>query len=235
MFLRLNDGYKETCANNGEGKYAELYKDFGDVYSMDFKQWWSGNKITDLFAEPVTSYKMLIAKTADDLAPFDSDEAINLVVPLNWSRRGIQKRFTEIINKLVAPGQRGISHELSNAKYKITTRWNIQSFKHAYNVYVAYHSALAQGNKLMWADAGIRSGQGKAYGLKEGGKAFRKSAAYYSLTAAEKAEAETIADKRRTLSIITQQQYRRANHFIKAAATREFPSKSKPADGSDEL
>ncbi len=226
MFLRLNEDYRQTCLNNGQGKLADLYADLGDVFNMDFKQWWSQDRIVDLFAEPVTDYKMLIAQSETDLAPFGSDEAINLVVPLSWSRRGIHKRFSEIINKLVPAGKRGISHEQSSAKYKVTTRWNIQSFKYAYNVYVIYQSALAEGNKLMWADVGIRSGQGKAYGLREGHKAARKSAAYYSLTAVEKAEAESIADKRRTLSIITQQQYRRAKQFIQSAATCEFPSQS---------
>ncbi len=224
VFLRLNERYRETCLNMGEGPCAELYQDFGDIYSMDFKQWWSQEKIADLFAEPVTSYKMLIARSSEELVPFDSDEAINLVVPLNWSRRGLQKRFSEIINKLVEPGQRGISHEHSAAKYKVNTRWNIQGFKNAYRVYTVMQAATNAGEKLSWADVGIRSGQGKIYGLKEGVKAARKSSHYYSLGREERAASEDIADKRRTLSILAQQQYRRAIGFIEAAASREFPS-----------
>jgi hypothetical protein len=145
-------------------------------------------------------------------------------VPLNWSRRGIQKRFTEIINKLVEPGQRGISHEYSDAKYKVTTRWNIQSFKYAYRIYLAKQASISAGEKVSWADVGIISGQGKVYGLKEGVKATRKSSDYYLLTGEQRAESENIADKRRTLSIIAQQQYKRALGFIEAAASREFPS-----------
>jgi hypothetical protein len=224
IFLRLNEGYRETCDTKGKGKYAELYKDFGDVFSMDFKQWWSQDKISGLFAEPASSYKMLIAKSAADLVPYDSDEAINLVVPLNWSRRGIHKRFTEIINKLVEPGQRGISHEYSDAKYKVITRWNIQSFKNAHRVYLAKHSSELADENLSWADVGIRSGQGKIYGLREGIKATRKSSDYYLMAPEQRAESENIAEKRRTLSIIAQQQYRRALGFIEAAASQEFPS-----------
>lgn len=222
-FLRLNEEYRQTCLNNGKGEHEELYNDFGDVYSMDFKQWWRQEHIVDLFAEPAADYKMVIAKSKDDIAPFGSDEVINLVIPLTWSRRGIQKRFTQIINELVSAGKRGISHEFTNAKYKVNTRWNIQSFKNAYSVYVAYHAALAEGEKITWADVGIRSGQGKIYGLKEGEKAARKSADYYSMSKDDRRRSENIAEKRRTLSIIVQQQYKRAKKFIQASATQEFP------------
>jgi len=222
-FLRLNEEYRQTCLSNGKGKHEELYNDFGDVFSMDFKQWWRQEHIVDLFAEPAADYKMVIAKSVDDIAPFDSDEVINLVIPLTWARRGIQKRFTQIINELVPAGKRGISHEFTNAKYKVNTRWNIQSFKSAYSVYVAHHAALAEGKKITWADVGIRSGQGKIYGLKEGEKAARRSAHHFSTPKESRREPESIAEKRRTLSIIVQQQYKRAKQFIEASATQEFP------------
>ena len=52
-FLRRHDGYKKTCENGGDGKYAELYADFGNVHEATFKEWWTKDgRGARLFAEP---------------------------------------------------------------------------------------------------------------------------------------------------------------------------------------
>ena len=57
-FLRLHEGYAETCRKNGKGKYKALYHDFGDVHASEFKEWWqlrNADGVTRgavLFAEP---------------------------------------------------------------------------------------------------------------------------------------------------------------------------------------
>jgi hypothetical protein len=38
-YLKRNMEYLECCENNGEGKLANLYADFGDVRGDDFKEW----------------------------------------------------------------------------------------------------------------------------------------------------------------------------------------------------
>jgi hypothetical protein len=40
-FLRRHDGYKKTCDNGGEGEYAKLYADFGNVHEGTFTEWWT--------------------------------------------------------------------------------------------------------------------------------------------------------------------------------------------------
>ena len=40
-FLRRHAGYEHTCENGGKGKYADLYADFGNVYGLSFKEWWT--------------------------------------------------------------------------------------------------------------------------------------------------------------------------------------------------
>jgi len=50
-FLKLNEDYIQTCEAAGIGPCAELYADFGDVRSDDFKRWWIDTG-RDLFAEP---------------------------------------------------------------------------------------------------------------------------------------------------------------------------------------
>lgn len=49
-FLRENEDYLLTCANEGKGPCATIYEDFGDVRDDDFWQWWRAHSL--LFAEP---------------------------------------------------------------------------------------------------------------------------------------------------------------------------------------
>src|ERR1700676_4105430 len=52
-FLRRHEGYRKTCEQGGNGQYARLYADFGDIHASDFKGWWrTGDRGASLFAEP---------------------------------------------------------------------------------------------------------------------------------------------------------------------------------------
>ncbi len=70
MYLRLNADYQETTQNNGVGRCSDLFKDFGDVTNIDFKTWWRDHSY--LFAEEPSQYKLKLAESKDDLAPFNS-------------------------------------------------------------------------------------------------------------------------------------------------------------------
>ena len=50
-YLRRHEGYRDTCHSGGEGEYADLYADFGDVHANDdFWAWWRAHQ--HLFCEP---------------------------------------------------------------------------------------------------------------------------------------------------------------------------------------
>lgn len=205
MFLRLNEEYRATCKAKGKGKYADLYKDFGDVYKTNFKDWW--NARVHLFAEPRKGYRMQIAKSDEELAPFNSDEAINLVVPLTWSRRVLKKRFSELILSKLEKGKRGVSVIDSDASYKLGGKWNVDAFKYAYNVYLEKQKSLSEGKKVPLADIAIRAKL--PYAIRE--KA--KEGVCNSLT----------VDIRYTLTVLANRHYKRAEKFIKSAVTNSFP------------
>lgn len=40
LFLKEHNGYRKCCLTGGEGKYAPLYQDFGDVHEHSFPVWW---------------------------------------------------------------------------------------------------------------------------------------------------------------------------------------------------
>lgn len=204
MFLRLNAEYKATCEANGKGKCAELYKDLGDVYSVNFKQWWTDK--AHLFSEPKKGYKMLVAKNSSEIAPFDDPAVLNLVVPLNRSQRSLKKSFAQLVLKLVEKGKRGVSVEASEAKYKLSGKWNTQALSDAFKVYNLKHMN-EDGKKVYWADIGIRAGL--AYAKRE--------------KAVERQVKDDTVDIRAMLTILTTRHYKRAITFINSAASNSFP------------
>ena len=202
MFAKLSEDYKKTCKANGRGKHAKLYKDFGDIHNTNFKVWWQQH--VELFAEPKPKYIMLIANSVADLAPFNSEEVINLVVPLNRSQRSLKKAFSYLVLRKVESGQRGVSVEASNAKYKLSGKWHIEALKAAYKIYTIKQQSLLSAKKKTWADIAIES----------------KLPMSFSLTK----ESEKInSDVRRTLTILAKRHYDRAEQFIASAVSNSFP------------
>ena len=219
-FLQLNEDYRRTAQNKGVGVCADLYKDFGDVNGIDFKTWWRSHE--HLFADKPTTYRLKAATSLSELAPFDSDEAINVVVPLNWDQKSLKKRFAMLLDKYgVKKGERGHVTDNPNAKYSMGRRWNCGAMESAYKVYVirqqnmdkgakttpkAQHKGSASNKfKLAWADVAIQAKLKIAAGMKEG-----------------KVKADD-AEKRRLLTILATRHYKNAQAFIKSAATSNFP------------
>jgi hypothetical protein len=105
QFLKLNAEYEATCRKRRRGTHSQLYKDFGDVFALDFKAWWTARD--QLFAEPREGFRMAIARRPQDLAPFDSETVINLVVPLTRTRSSLAKSFKFLVLSKVEEGRKG--------------------------------------------------------------------------------------------------------------------------------
>jgi hypothetical protein len=206
MFLRLNPDYRATVKNKGRGKCAALYKDFGDSYSVDFKTWWS--RKAPLFAEPQTKYVMKVAESNSDIAPFNSPDVLNLVVPLDMSHKSLRRAFTQLVLSKVEKARPGINLEVTSAKYQLKGKWHIEALSSAYRIYTLKNE-IEKGQKVSWADIAIRAKLPLALkrGVKEG-----------QLTSAT-------SDTRRTLTILAKRHYNRAEGYIKASVGKQFPSK----------
>jgi hypothetical protein len=206
-FLQQNDEYAKALVGKRSQVPKQLVKDFGAVTDTDFKTWWKAHG--HLFAEPSTSYSMTIAKVQDDLAPFDSKDAINLVIPLDWTNVGIKRRFSQVIDKLVPKAKKGQAIQPSSAPYKLGRKWSIVAFTSAYNVYMLKQLSLLQvkqgGQKIPWADIAIMAKLNAAGDLRVGQKT------------------KFTSDHRRTLTILAKRHYARAEEFISAAASSSFP------------
>jgi len=206
MFLRLNKDYEATCKARGKGACAELYKDFGDIYKINFKDWWKEN--AHLFAEPKKGYRMAVAHTLEEIAPFNNNEVINLVVPLTWSRRSLLKSFTSHVLNKIEKGKRGVSVEHSDAQYRLSGKWSVIAMSCAYNVYIEKLKAKDELKKIAWADIAIRANI--PYAKEE--------------KAREGVKNKFTVDIRATLTVLANRHYKRAEGFIKKSATSMFPN-----------
>ena len=204
MFLRLNEDYKATCKAKGKGKCATVYKDFGNIYATNFKDWWKAKD--GLFSEPRRGYRMSIANSQGELAPFDSEEVLNLVVPLTWSQRSLKKAFSQLVLSKVEKGKKGISVEKSEAQYKISGRWHAEAMATAYKIYMIKKESEAQGIKMTWVDVAIKAKMPMTYAL--GNKSHKVESSV-----------------KRNITILAMRHYNRAKEFIESAATQSFPYK----------
>jgi hypothetical protein len=206
-FLQLNEEYARALKGEQTSIPSKLVADFGEVRGVSFKEWWKTKAV--LFAEPTTDYKMVVANSKEELAPFNSKEAINLVIPLNWTNVGSKRRFAEIIDKLIPKTSRGVRVKTSEAEYKLGRKWRSDAFKHAYDVFLAKQESDARvtegGKKTTWADIAINV---KLPSAKE----------------ADRKPSKFNIDPRRILTVIAKRHYKRAEEFIAAAVTAKFPS-----------
>ena len=138
-FLRRHEGYKKTCENGGNGKYAELYADFGNVHEGTFKEWWTkGGRGARLFAEPPLPISVVALTSKEiDALPEDWDLRSLLIVaiPLNLPKRFIQQRLRNLLvrHHNRKRGQRTLRE--SRALYPIAEHFNVHSLKKMLELY----------------------------------------------------------------------------------------------------
>ena len=148
QYLRRNKEYIECCENDGNGKLANLYKDFGDVRSNDFRAWWGGTskRGATLFSEQRLE---LTVKKIDDASDWNSSWGDNvLVVAMNMEigRRKLQA----FIAKLLATehkgkrGRKAMGKVASTAKYSLHRNYSVYNLKRMLMVYDS-----VEANKLL--------------------------------------------------------------------------------------
>ena len=209
LFLQLNNNYSEALKGVENNISKDLIEDFGDVQNVDFNSWWY-NGAGDVFGEPQTDIVMKVIKSENDLIPFDSPDAIMLIVPKHWTYQLLKRRFTESVLSFAPPNYRAQNLRDSKAKYRLGRKWSIIGFENAYKIYCekikADLNVLNGQKKTAWADIAIRAQIPAAIGLKEGGHTKQDS------------------DQRRKLTILAKRHFSRAEQYIQASATYVFPS-----------
>lgn len=146
-YLRRSEDYRRTCKKGGKGKCAAIYEDFGDVFALDFKTWWStGDRGAVLFAEPPTPTIQVIREVI--VRKGTDDKSLVLEVPLNLPITHLVKRFREVVSKHHS-GRRGVKVSArTKAKYPVASgRIDVQFLQIALQVWDARR---AQPDKALW-------------------------------------------------------------------------------------
>ena len=134
-YLRRHAGYKKTCMQSGKGKCAKLYADFGDIHSVEFKDWWTtDDRGAQLFAEPRAEHHVqVVSKISEEEAAYD--EIIFVKVPLNFSKKILKRDFARLLAKHHF-GERGHRYAReSSAKYEVVGQPNINALRTTLQVY----------------------------------------------------------------------------------------------------
>lgn len=207
-FLQLNDDYDRALNGEKNQITQEVVKDFGKVRGVEFEDWW--DKHAYLFAEPLSQVVMKVATSANELAPFTSGNAVNIVVPLDWRNQDLKDAFGLLVDRLVPKRQTKMKLTESQAKYRLGRKWSIKALNEALVVMKAKQAAdmkmLETGKKTAWADIGIKAKHSYA-----------------------KREKLTVGDtknvhRRITLTVLTTRAYKRAQGFLVASVTNSFPA-----------
>ena len=130
------------CEMGGKGKFARLYKDFGDVREDDFKKWWNEDERGgNLFAENRGAMKLALLEDKNQWDDsWTQDEVLVIVVPLTSSKRYLQSRFARIL-KEKHTAKRGRTKKLlekSNANYPLERNYTIENLRKTLQVYDLY-------------------------------------------------------------------------------------------------
>jgi len=136
-FLKRNEEYRRCCKSKGKGRLAKLYKDFGNVFTKSFLEWWyEDHRGVRLFAEPLEPVTMGELNRPAEWDPRWTREGVMVVVvPLSAPKRRIKRWF----NRLLAyrhtgkPGHPTKSE--SGAIYKVYKRFSVPSLEQMLLVY----------------------------------------------------------------------------------------------------
>lgn len=122
-YLKLSSSYKKACENNGKGMEI-LYADFGNIYDIDFMDWWeqkdeqSHMRGACLFGDTkFTKMESFITlgQALELRAEIDSEKYKLLAVPTNATKKELSRAFTLLLRDLEVKEQKRIS----TAKYQI--------------------------------------------------------------------------------------------------------------------
>ncbi len=207
-YLRRHEGYKASCENDGQGEYAELYADFGNIHATDFVTWWHGVGRA-LFVEPTSEFQVREVISEDDEQDYDDARFIILEVPLNRNLPRLLKQFETIVKR--RQNERGISFATvrSNAEYPVHTKPVISTLRKELEV---WDMQKAYPDMKLWEIGkqvkGINEGNPRREAEKKG----------EGLTDAEERKA-----KRKLLTQLTSRHLKNAEQRIYYVGLRQFP------------
>ena len=159
-YLRRNKEYLKCCESNGEGELATLYDSFGDVRQENFHEWWSKDQRgAKLFAEEQNLIYLKELKDKNEWNDqWSNKEVMVVAVPLNQSKRDLQRYFASLLKKRHYGGRGRIKEPFknSNANFKLSRNFTIDSLRTALSIYDHFNEQnTARGKKMKLWEVGV--------------------------------------------------------------------------------
>ena len=99
LTLQASDEYLLCCRNQGKGKLANLYKDFGDVDEKSFAQWWT-NQGRKIFAERKKLKRVEVIDERHQLERLSiHEDRLIIEVPLTLRRQTAIRQIGKALQK----------------------------------------------------------------------------------------------------------------------------------------
>lgn len=99
LTLQASDEYVLCCRNQGKGKLANLYKDFGDVDEKSFAQWWT-NQGRKIFAERKKLKRVEVIDERHQLERLSiHEDRLIIEVPLTLRRQTAIRQIGKALQK----------------------------------------------------------------------------------------------------------------------------------------
>jgi len=137
--LRRNQDYLDCCANEGKGRLADLYKDFGDVRDKEFRVWWQEDRRgARLFGEQQLEVKFHEMNSATDWHPeWTKDKVMVVAFPLAVGKRRLMGDIRKLLDSRHSgkQGRPALAKVESTAKYKLSRNYTTANLETALNVY----------------------------------------------------------------------------------------------------
>ena len=146
--MRRNQDYLDCCANEGRGRLADLYKDFGDVRDKEFRVWWQEDRRgARLFGEQQLEVKFHEMDSAADWYPeWTMDKVMVVAFPLAVGKRRLMGDIRKLLDQRHSgkQGRPALAKVESSAKYKLSRNYSTANLDRALKVYDLW---LANGAK----------------------------------------------------------------------------------------
>lgn len=96
-FLKRSDAYARCCAAGGRGLLAVTYEHFGDVFSVEFDEWW---KLGKLRFEVEPEFLVNVVRTHSEFTALfveDAEDLLGLVVNLNAPVKSVLQAIEKLL------------------------------------------------------------------------------------------------------------------------------------------
>ncbi len=147
-YLRRNQDYLDCCANEGKGRLAHFYADFGAVRDKEFRVWWQEDRRgARLFGEQQLEVKFHeMDSAADWQAGWTKDKVMVVAFPLAVGKRRLMGEIRKLLDKrhTSKQGRPALAKVESTAKYKLSRNYSTANLERALKVYDLW---LANGAK----------------------------------------------------------------------------------------